>query len=198
MTAAPASARAARGAATVAKLLDAAASILKMEGAAGVSVQRIADVAGTSKGLVHYHFPDKDALLSACAERLTTQLVEADRFAIAASTPESALDDLWKAFEASSRAGTRRALAALTADATPATRAALAASAQRRRDAACATFAQLEPLLGVSARIPRTALAAAFVALTDGLALDPSANRASHIRPAYDAFWLAVLTVGSE
>jgi AcrR family transcriptional regulator len=190
--------RAERGAATVAKLLDAAASILQAEGAAGVSVQRIADAAGTSKGLVHYHFPDKDALLSACAERLTTQLVNADQAALATSTAESALDDLWKGFEASVRAGTRRALIALAADATPATGAALAASAARRRDSAAATFARLERLLGFAPRVPRTALAGALVALTDGLALERSVSTPAQVRPSFDAFWLAVLTIGSD
>jgi AcrR family transcriptional regulator len=65
---APEDRRRTRGAETVQRLLDATAEVLSRDGAAGVSVQRVADVAGTSKGLVHYHFPDKNALLSACAE----------------------------------------------------------------------------------------------------------------------------------
>ena len=183
---------------TVQRLLDATASILSADGAAGVSIQRVADVAATSKGLVHYHFRGKGALLAACTEYLTLQVIAAEEGALANSTGATALNDLWAVFTATVGSGARRALAALGTDATPDTRPALAESGARRRQAAEATIADLETLVGFKTVVPRSALAAAYVALTDGLALDLSVRPQVDARPAFDAFWLAVLTLGAE
>jgi TetR/AcrR family transcriptional repressor of bet genes len=179
-------------------LLDATTSVLSQEGASGVSVQRVADVAGTSKGLVHYHFPDKDALLIACAGHLTSIIISTESGALSDSTPVSALDDLWNSYDVTARDGTRRALAALCADVTPATRSALIESATRRRRTAEEVIASLQQLLSFRVPVPRSALAMSYMALTDGLTLDLSVRPDSNARAAFDAFWLAVLTLGAE
>ena len=187
--------RRAKGAETIQRLLDATASLLSSSGASGVSVQRVADAAGTSKGLVHYHFPDKEALLAACAGHLTSVIVATEAAVLERSTATSALDDLWRGFMATVRGGARRALMSLHTDATPATRAVLIASALRRRRAAEDMIASLETLLSFRSGVPRPALATAYVALADGLALDLFVRPTVDNRPAFDAFWLAVLTL---
>jgi AcrR family transcriptional regulator len=189
--------RVVRGAATVNRLLDAAAGILVAQGAAALSVQGVADAAGASKGLVHYHFADKDALLAACVQRLTLRLVAAERLALSASTAQTALDDLWTGLVGAEPWAWRRALVALAADGAPATRAAFAESLAARRAAAIETLARLESLFEFRPSIPRATLAAAFTAFADGLAMDVTVTRASHHRKAFDAFWLAVLSLSS-
>lgn len=191
----PAGARASRGTATVTKLLDAAAAIMCTEGAAGVSVQRVADSAGTSKALVHYHFAGKDALLVACVGRLATQLIEVEATALAASTPVTALDDLWAAVMEHRVRGFRRALLSLTTDATPATQTALAAASHRRRVAATHTLDRLHVLLSFASPVAGATLGVAYLALLDGLTLGSSVDPGPHHRHAFDAFWLAVLSL---
>jgi AcrR family transcriptional regulator len=185
----------ARGAATIGRLLDSASEILCERGAAAISVQRVADAAGTSKALVHYHFPGKDALLVSCIERLATQLAEAEGDALSGSQAASALSDLWQALMAPRARGWRRALLSLTIGATPAMGAALAAVAVRRHAAAARVLARLEALLGFAPSIPRGTVAAAYVALVDGLTLDHAIETDTRQRQAFDAFWLAVLSL---
>ncbi len=192
MSAAPQT-RGARGAATVARLLDAAAGILCSHGAAAVSVQRVAEAAGTSKALVHYHFTGKDALLIACIERLASQLERVEGDALARSQPASAVRDLWEASMASPARGWRRALLSLTTDATPALEAALSNASVVRHRAATKIVARLDEL-GLAPSLPDGTLAVAYLALVDGLTLTPAGPGARQ-RQAFDAFWLAMLSL---
>jgi AcrR family transcriptional regulator len=176
-------------------LLDAAVVVLRDDGAAAVSIQRVADVAGTSKGLVHYHFADKNALLTACAQQLTTQLVADEAAALTSSTPASAFDDLWRVLSRSDYHGRRRALLALLTAPTARTRLALADSSARRHQAAARTVDALSQLLHFEVPLSRSALSMAFMSVTDGLVLDASGQMAAQHRKAYDAFWLAVLSL---
>ena len=192
------SARAARGAATTTRLISAAVAILRDEGTAGVSVQRVADVAGTSKGLVHYHFADKDSLLTACARRVTEQLIDEESAALTSSTAASALDDLWSALSTPEHRGLRRALLALATAATPGMRLGMAESTAQRQRAAARTVGALCQLLHLEVTVSRSALSMLFLAVMDGLGLEGIGQEglAQH-RHAYDAFWLAVLSLAA-
>jgi AcrR family transcriptional regulator len=187
--------RGARAAATIARLLDSVAAILRTEGAGALSVQRVAEAAGTSKALVHYHFSGKDALLVACVERLAGQLEHAEGDALSGSAPETALADLWDAMMQPRTRGLRRALLALTTGATPATEVALVLAAVRRRQAATRVLLRLEELLGFAPAIPRGTLSVAFIALIDGLTLSHPLGSGQDQRQAFDGFWLAILSV---
>lgn len=189
------SAHARRGQPAVGKLLDAAIAILRDEGAAAVSVQRVADTAGTSKGLVHYHFSDKDALLNACTRQLTSQLVDDEGGALASSTPASALDDLWAVLSHPDYRGRRRALVALLTAPTERTRPVLRDSSTARRDAAARTVDTLTRLLQFELPISHSALSMAFMSFADGLMLETDVDIIVSHRQAYDAFWLAVLSL---
>src|SRR5690242_1230107 len=57
------------GVETRAALLEAAAEILSAEGAAGVSVRKVAERAGTSTRAVYSLYGDKDGLLQALCQR---------------------------------------------------------------------------------------------------------------------------------
>ncbi len=64
---------------TVEAVLDAVARVLKRDGAARVTTNRIAEVAGVSVGSVYQYFPDKRAIFVALRDRHVaemTQLIE--------------------------------------------------------------------------------------------------------------------------
>ena len=64
-TPATASARSARAAETRTRILEAARRVLGQEGPERFTTRRVAELAGVSHGMVHYHFEDKRALLLA-------------------------------------------------------------------------------------------------------------------------------------
>jgi AcrR family transcriptional regulator len=68
--------RVARGRATRAHLLDAAAEVLREKGHAATSMRAVADHAGAQLSLLHYHFGSKRGLLVAVLEELTEGLLE--------------------------------------------------------------------------------------------------------------------------
>ena len=59
----------AKSAATRNRLLDAAADVVTTDGIAGLTLERVAEEAGTSKGGLLYHFASKRDLIMALAER---------------------------------------------------------------------------------------------------------------------------------
>ena len=186
-----------RRASAATRLVDAALSLLCTEGVGGVSVQRVADVAGVSKGLVHYHFADKDALLAACANALISDLVARDEVARRAATAATFLDALWSSVASSLVDGRRRAFTALCAESPAGVREVLVRAVRDRHAAAVAVLTTMETVMGWSPRVPRTTLAAAYVALVDGLAVDAAVRPDADHRHAFDAFWFAVLSDGS-
>lgn len=60
---------------TVDAVLAAVARVLKREGVAGVTTNRIAEVAGVSIGSVYQYFPDKHAIFRALRDRHVEQMV---------------------------------------------------------------------------------------------------------------------------
>lgn len=61
----PSTNRAARAAETRARILEAARQVLAEEGLERFTTRRVADLAGVSHGMVHYHFTDKRELVMA-------------------------------------------------------------------------------------------------------------------------------------
>jgi AcrR family transcriptional regulator len=59
----------ARAAKTRAKLLDAAAAVVRREGVSAMTLARVADEAGVSKGGLLHHFGSKEALLAGLLEQ---------------------------------------------------------------------------------------------------------------------------------
>src|ERR1051325_7945488 len=81
---------------TVNAMLDAVARILRRDGIAAITTNRIAEVAGVSIGSVYQYFPDKRAIFLALHDRHVEQigrLVERTLVAHAASS----LEDLVRA-----------------------------------------------------------------------------------------------------
>jgi excisionase family DNA binding protein len=93
-------------------VLDAARSVLSTEGASGLTIERVAAVAGMSVGGVLYHFPTKAALVDGVVDDFLAQF-EADW--TAARAAGSAAADAYVELTLDARGDHRRARAVLLA-----------------------------------------------------------------------------------
>lgn len=89
-----------RGARSVQRILDAAASLFGREGFQAASMNEVAREAGVSKGLLHYHFQSKEHLLieaqRATFRQIFTRFAERfERGDRGVQTAVDALDALW-------------------------------------------------------------------------------------------------------
>ncbi|MGI8433859.1 MAG: TetR/AcrR family transcriptional regulator [Nocardioidaceae bacterium] len=66
-------------------IIDAALSVMLVKGLAATTVRDIAQVMGTSSGLIHHYFASMDDLLAAAFERAASSDLEATRAAMAAT-----------------------------------------------------------------------------------------------------------------
>src|ERR1700754_5193567 len=69
----------ARGAATRARIVEAAADLMHVNGVAATTLEDVRAASGTSKSQLYQHFVDKDALVSAVIELQAEQLMERQR-----------------------------------------------------------------------------------------------------------------------
>ena len=155
----------------------------------------VARAAGVSKGLIHYHFQDKEALLARLAVWLADALDARERGLLAGITPQLALDALWAWLDSELARGDVRALLDLAQLSAPSVREATRQAARRRRETAASTVETLFGALGLRPRIPAALLADVAVAFIDGLAMDAAIAPAANRRVVFDAFWLSVLSL---
>jgi AcrR family transcriptional regulator len=163
------------------------------KGAADVSLQDVAEAAGVSKALIHYHFHDKGELLARLVEWLRAGLVARQSTALTGVSASAALDALWQWLSDELERGDLRALLDLSLVQGDAVQAQVRTTAAVRRDAAATVTAQLFDALGLRPRVPSPLIADAFVAFVDGLALDRVVEPARNARISFDVFWLAML-----
>ncbi|RMF12149.1 MAG: TetR/AcrR family transcriptional regulator [Alphaproteobacteria bacterium] len=62
---------------TQARILDTAITLFNENGVKAISVNRIAEAAGVSRGNLHYHFPTKETLVAAIFDRMAREMEEA-------------------------------------------------------------------------------------------------------------------------
>lgn len=177
------------------RILYAAAARIVAEGTANLSMQDVADAAGVSKGLIHYHFHDKETLLTRLIEWMTRESIEREGAALARSAPKTAVDDLWTWVAGEIERGHLRVLNELAQERGPLISDAIRQSARARREAGSVTVDRLFALLELRPRVPVPLLADVIVAFIDGLAihawLAPEANH----RVAFDVLWLSLLSL---
>ena len=175
------------------RILEAATRRIARDGSAAVSVQDVADEAGVSKALVHYHFHDKDALLARLTGDLADAVVQREARVFRDVEPAGAVDALWTWLGEELQAGELRVLLDLAASPAPPVRAAARRAAHERRVAAARTVATLFALLDLVPRVPIEMLADVAVAFVDGVATDAAVEPERNHRVAFDGFWLALL-----
>ena len=175
------------------RILRAAVRRIVVSSAAALTMHEVAEEAQVSKGLIHYHFHDKETLLARMVEWMTRTLVERERAALAQSTPRHAIDDLWAWLSGELERGHVRVLLELAQWRGPLVRSAVRASAAARRAAAEASVDQLFSLLALRPRIPPELLADVVLAFIDGLAVATGIDTELNARAAFDVFWLSLL-----
>jgi AcrR family transcriptional regulator len=175
------------------RILYAAATRLAISGASTLTMQEIANEAGVSKALIHYHFHDKDTLLARLVAWMAEGLVRREREALAMSTPRAAIDDLWQWLEAELARGHLRALVELAGWRSERVRVAAAEAMRLRRTASTTSVERLFSLLALRSRVPPILLGDVLVTFLDGLASAPVAEGGADARAAFDVLWLALL-----
>lgn len=153
----------------------------------------VAALAGVSKSLVHYHFRDKDSLLLALAERTGGTVL--DRARREKLDGARALDGYRAWLQAELDAGDLRVLMALAESESPRLRAALRRLMQERRHLATQHVARVFESLSLAPRHPPELLAETVLAFVDGLSLQHALEPDRDPLPAFDALWLALLTL---
>lgn len=175
------------------RILKAAATRLSLSGASALTLHEVAEEAGVSKALIHYHFQDKDTLLARLVEWMADGLVRRERGALATSTPAGAIDDLWRWLEAELARGHARALVELAAWRGARVRAAAGDAMRLRRAASAASAERLYTLLALRPRVPTVLVGDLLVTFVDGLAAAPEGDGKADSRGAFDVLWLALL-----
>jgi AcrR family transcriptional regulator len=178
---------------TMERILRAAATRLAVSGASTLTMHEVADEARVSKGLIHYHFRDKDTLLARLVLWMAEGLVRREREALEASTPGGAINDLWQWLEAELTRGHVRALVELAGWQGAEVRAATVAATRLRRDASQASAERLFALLALRPRVPSALVGDLLVTFVDGLASAPDHDGRAGARAAFDVLWLALL-----
>jgi AcrR family transcriptional regulator len=158
-------------------------------------MQDVADEAKVSKGLIHYHFRDRDALLARLIEWLAEDIMTRERAALDGVVAHEAIDALWHWIESELARGELRVLLELQQD--PAAEAALAARrvSRLRHSQAEATTTRLFEMLGLRPRVPAVLMAGVAVAFLDGLAMESPLQPEREARISFDVFWLALLSL---
>jgi AcrR family transcriptional regulator len=174
------------------RILKAAAARLAISGATVMTMQEVAEEAGVSKGLIHYHFHDKDTLLARLVMWMAEGLVRREHVALATSAPQGAIDDLWRWLEGELTRGHVRALVELAGWRGGRVLAATVEAMRLRRTAATASVERLFALLALQPRVPTVLLGDLLVTFVDGLASIP-ARAGAEARGAFDVLWLALL-----
>lgn len=177
------------------RILRAAARRIGETGALHVSLQEIADAARVSKGLIHYHFADKETLLARLVQWLTQGALARERGAIAGATAQTVIDRLWSWLADELARGDLRVIVELAHVRDEAVREAVRASAIARRHAAEATIDGVFAALELRPRIPTPLLADVAVTFIDGLAVDAAVHPDKEQRVAFDVFWLSILSL---
>ena len=177
------------------RILEAARHLVIRGGAAGISVGEVAALAAVSKALVLYHFRDKESLLLALVERMGDAVLARERAAMRTARPARALDDYWSWLDAELREGDLRALVALANTDSERVRTAARRIASERRGLAARHVGLIFAHLSLTPRMPAALLAETLTAFTDGLSVATALEPDRDPRPAFDAVWLALLTL---
>lgn len=177
------------------RILDAARVLVSEGGAAQLSMGDVAARAGVSKALVHYHFTDKDTLVSALVDEVGRGIVERERAVLTKNDRGHALDDYWQWLDGELKTGDAQILTALSEYDSERVRGLSRRIAADRRAVAVDHVTHVFESLSLTPRVPATLIAETVVAFVDGLAAAYALDPARDPRPAFDVLWLALITL---
>jgi AcrR family transcriptional regulator len=170
-----------------ARIVESAGTLLASHGLHGWSVEQVAVSAGCAKGLVHYHFGTRAALLEAVVDAMGRGRM-ARRIAALSLGGTAALDALWAVLREDVSAGLSRAWLEAGLDGSAGIRRALAPSDGELHEFAAASSAAME--------LPPLAPNHAITLLLLLDALEGALARGApelEVREAYDRVWLGLM-----
>jgi AcrR family transcriptional regulator len=177
-------------------ILAAAERLLRRRGTTETTIEAVAKETRCAKGLVHYHFKTKPALLGSVAEQMGAAREAAWVAAFRAPSPEAAIQQTWDLVTREARDGTIRAWTSLLSE-----RNSLTVQTVRHRIDTFATalsgaVSRLLQDLGLRPTIPVREMGWLLAGVVHGMGiqLDAGANPAE-LQGAYAAAWLGVLSL---
>lgn len=178
--------------------IEAAAVAALLQGPAeGLTVAAIAEGAGCAKGLIHYHFKTKEALLARAAAAIWEGRREAWHEALRSESPADAIDRGWQALAEEAASGRVRAAVTLAArDESDLIGQSAREAAGGFRIAVTADLIHVLRGMGRTFTVPPEEAAQLFLSTINGLALDLEMGAdAAVAEAAWAAFWVGLLSL---
>jgi AcrR family transcriptional regulator len=180
-------------------IVRAATSIAASRGLGALTVGAVAQEAGVSTALVHYHFKTKQEVLRALAARVADD-EQRDLAAALGRRGLEVLDGLWRLLLLGARSGLLRLRLEIMLD--PGSGAVREPLARSRARLPALLKERCRPLfaeLGVEPPAGDEEAAGAVALAMDGAAVALATGRpADQVKGAWDAFWLAMVTAGQR
>jgi AcrR family transcriptional regulator len=189
--------RSAPAAAAAERIVEAALAELVQLGAGAMAMREVAERAGVSKGLIHYHYRDKDALLVHVAARLGERVAARAHGALRDVVAADAVDALRHWLEREIMLGEWRGLMALADWPAPEVRITARRALAARRGEVRELIERACRLLAVRPRIASTAVGDLVIAAVSGLVAETGAGSAPDPGEATDVLVLALLGLGA-
>jgi AcrR family transcriptional regulator len=175
-------------------ILDAAERLLRRGGSG--TIDQVARDAHRAKGLVHYHFRTKSALLAAVAVRLSERRRRGWAEAFDAPTPDAAIRASWQLLVSEHRAGELRAWIALCAEPDPNTGRAVSKEIEAFAAGITEATGGLLTSLGLQPTVPVAEIGRYLASVIQGMGFQLAAGAAPvELQGAYAAAWLGVLSL---
>ncbi|OYV72661.1 MAG: hypothetical protein B7Z72_04275 [Gemmatimonadetes bacterium 21-71-4] len=176
-------------------ILEATRRQVERGGWGAVSLGRVATQAGVSKALIHYHFSDKQRLLSAVAVECIRRIENRGAAVAGASSSEDALAAFWNWLQEELDQGDMRALLQLARAEDDKVQEHAKIGLAKFRALVRVQVEHVLEMLELSPRIPVVLLAEVVATLVEGLAVrhDPPGTREE--RSVVDALWLSVIAL---
>lgn len=180
-------------------MVAAAIKVAASEGLASLTVARVAELAGVSSALIHYHFSTKKDLLGAAEEALALEESAATDAALG-QRGLAVPDELWGRVSREAETGAGRLkLEIVVAQGGGGASSPLVKARERRRVKLRRRVASLFEELEAALPVPADEAAGAIMALEDGATLALTAGEPeSGVKGAWDAFWLAMVAAGQR
>ncbi len=176
-------------------ILEATRRQVERGGDGAVSLGRVATAAGVSKALIHYHFSDKQQLLSAVAVECTRR-IENRGSAVAGAPPSGdPLAVFWNWLQEELEQGDVTALLQLARAEDDEVQARAKTGLAECRALVRALVAYVLDALEVRPAIPVVLLAEVVATLVEGLAARHDPRRAREEQRVVDALWLSLIAL---
>ena len=177
------------------RILESAARVLLTHPPERVTLELVAKSAKCAKGLIHYHYKTKDALLAGAAAAIWTRRTEEWTRTLARPSPADAIDAAWTLITDEAASGAHRAAVQLASRHDLIGQTARKAAAQFRASVAAAT-ASLVERMGRTLTVPADEAGELLVSTVNGLGLELDMGvEQDRVNAAWAAFWIGLLAL---